>query len=49
MVIQGGYKMWNKFLNKIVENKIIYFLQNFNKEQWAILISLLILSIIIGN
>ena len=41
--------MFDKILNKIVENKIMYFLQNFNKKQWVILIVLLILSIIIGS
>ena len=41
--------MFEKIINKIVENKIMYFLQNFNKKQWTILIVLLVLSIVIGN
>jgi len=40
--------MFNKFLNKLIEKKT-RLLEIFNKKQWAILIVLLILSIVIGN
>jgi hypothetical protein len=40
--------MFNKFKNKIID-KVNIISESFNKKQWVILISLLILSIIIGS
>jgi hypothetical protein len=43
--------LFNYIKEKIffVKNRITYFLESFNKKQWVILISLLILSIILGS
>jgi hypothetical protein len=39
------------YIKKIsfLKNRIIYFLECFDKSQWTVLIFLLILSIVIGN
>jgi len=43
--------LFNYIKEKIsfLKNRIIYFSESFDKKQWAIIISLLILSVIIGN